>query len=103
MRHDLRLARLAAEWIAADDRFELVDEPQLSVVAFRSKAREGESENARSARDLELMEATLADGTCMLSTTVQRGRTALRLVVMNHRTTEADVRRSVDRIRELAG
>ncbi len=103
VRHDLRLARLAAKWIAADDRFELVDEPQLTVVAFRLRAREGESEDARSARDLALMEATLADGTCMLSTTVQGGRTALRLVVMNHRTTDADVRRSVDRIRELAG
>ncbi|MFN8178261.1 MAG: aminotransferase class V-fold PLP-dependent enzyme [bacterium] len=99
---DLRLARLAAEQLAADARLELVDPPQLSVVAFRHRARAGESEASRAARDLALMEATLADGTLMLSTTVTGGRTALRLVVMNHRTTEDDVRRSVTRIRELA-
>ncbi len=39
----------------------------------------------------------------MLSSTVLEGRTALRLVVMNHRTTEEEVRRSVGRIVELAG
>jgi hypothetical protein len=49
------------------------------------------------------MDATLRDGTLMLSTTAIRGRTALRLVVMNHRTSEADVRHSVAKIRELAG
>jgi glutamate/tyrosine decarboxylase-like PLP-dependent enzyme len=100
---DLRLARLAADLLREDPRFELVDEPQLSVVAFRQRVREGETEAARSARDLALMEATLADGTCMLSTTVTGGRTAVRLVVMNHRTGEEDVRRSVARVRELAG
>jgi glutamate/tyrosine decarboxylase-like PLP-dependent enzyme len=99
---DLRLARVAAELIAADDRFELVNPPQLSVVAFRHRARAGESEDERAARDLALMEATLADGALMLSTTVTGGRTALRMVVMNHRTTEADVRFSVFRIRELS-
>jgi hypothetical protein len=48
------------------------------------------------------MERTLADGTSMLSSTIVAGRSALRLVVMNHRTTEADVRRTVRRVRELA-
>ena len=99
---DLRLARLAADLIEEDARLELVDRPQLSVVAFRHRARAGEEETARAERDRALMEATLADGALMLSTTVTGGRTALRLVVMNHRTTEADVRRSVARIRELA-
>jgi glutamate/tyrosine decarboxylase-like PLP-dependent enzyme len=99
---DLRLARLAASLLEEDPRFELVDAPQLSVVAFRHRPRAGESEDARSARDTALMEATLADGTLMLSTTEIAGRGAVRFVVMNHRTTAADVRRSVARIRELA-
>ena len=100
---DLRLARLAADLLREDERFELTDEPQLSIVAFRHRAKDGETEAVRAARDLALMEATLADGTCMLSTTVTGDRTALRLVVMNHRTGEGDVRRSVACVRELAG
>jgi glutamate/tyrosine decarboxylase-like PLP-dependent enzyme len=99
---DLRFARLAAALLADDPRFEIVDPPQLSVVAFRHVARDGEGEDERAARDVELMERTLADGTSMLSSTIVAGRSALRLVVMNHRTTEADVRLTVRRVRELA-
>jgi glutamate/tyrosine decarboxylase-like PLP-dependent enzyme len=99
---DLRLARLAAALLADDSRFEIVDPPQLSVVAFRHVARDGEGEDERAARDVALMERTLADGTSMLSSTIVAGRSALRLVVMNHRTTESDVRRTVRRVRELA-
>ncbi len=99
---DFRLARLAADLLRAENRFELVDEPQLTVVAFRHRARDGESEPDRAARDLALMERTLAGGDLMMSTTVTAGRTALRFVVMNHRTTETDVRRSVASILELA-
>lgn len=98
---DMRLARLAAELLAEDERLEVPGPPQLSVVAFRVRAREGESEERRALRDDALMEDTLADGTMMLSTTRVGGRSAVRLVVMNHRTTERDVRRSVARIREL--
>jgi len=38
----------------------------------------------------------------MLSTTTLDRRTTLRLVVMNHRTSEADIRHSVAQIRRLA-
>ncbi len=97
---DLRLARLAAQLLAEDDRLE-VDEPVLSVVTFRHRPRIGESESDRGARDTELMEKTLDDGQLMLSTTILGEQNTLRLVVMNHRTTEADIRRSVKRIRDF--
>jgi glutamate/tyrosine decarboxylase-like PLP-dependent enzyme len=99
---DLRLARLAADLLAEDPRLEIVAPPELSVVAFRHRARPGEPENDRAARDLRLMDATLREGAMMLSTTRIGGRSAVRLVVMNHRTSEEHVRRSVARIRELA-
>lgn len=99
---DLSLARLAAELLAADRRFELLARPALSIVAFRHAPLAGETEDDRAARDRRLMDTTLRDGTLMLSTTRVRGRSTLRLVVMNHRTTADDVRRSVARIRELA-
>ena len=63
--------------------------------------RDGEDESQRAARDTALMEATLEDGQLMLSTTMLEGISTLRLAVMNHRTTESDIRRSVVRICQL--
>jgi aromatic-L-amino-acid decarboxylase len=99
---DLRLARLTAQLIEQDPRFEIVQEPVLSVVAFRMRARSGESEDERARRDVELMERSLASGKTMLSSTRLGGRSALRLVVQNHRTTEDDVRHTVRVLGELA-
>jgi glutamate/tyrosine decarboxylase-like PLP-dependent enzyme len=98
---DMRLARLAARLLREDTRFE-VDEPVLSIVTFRHRTQNGETEARRSGRDTDLMEAILADGHLMLSTTVLDGRNTLRLVVMNHRTTETEIRKSVQRILFLA-
>jgi glutamate/tyrosine decarboxylase-like PLP-dependent enzyme len=99
---DIRLAAVAANLLREDPRIEIVREPELSVVAFRLRARNGEDEGARARRDAVLMERTLASGEMMLSTTYVQGRNCLRLTVMNHRTREEDVRRSVRVIRELA-
>mgnify|MGYP002624121236 CR=1 FL=1 len=98
---DLRLARLAAALLAEGNQFEVL-EPELSVVAFRHRGRVGEAEAERALRDSALLEATLADGELMLSSTVLDGINTLRLVVMNHRTTEIDIQRSVGRIRHFA-
>lgn len=98
--HDLRLARLAAQLLGQDDRLEVL-EPGLSIVPFRHRLRDGEDESQRAARDTALMEATLEDGQLMLSTTMLEGISTLRLAVMNHRTTESDIRRSVVRICQL--
>ena len=97
---DMRLARLAARLLGEDSRLE-VDVPDLSVVTFRHRLREAEEEVQRAARDTALMEATLASGELMLSTTTLQGRSSLRLVVMNHRTNESEIRRSVTGIRAL--
>ena len=95
---DMRLAHLAARLLGEDSRLE-VDVPDLSVVTFRHRLREAEEEAQRAARDTALMEATLASGELMLSTTTLQGRSSLRLVVMNHRTSESEIRRSVTGIR----
>ena len=97
---DMRLARMAAELLSADDRFDVIP-PELSVVGFRHRLRAGESESDRSERDAALMQRILDSGDLMLSTTLINARSTLRMVVMNHRTTEADIRFSVGRIREF--
>ena len=53
----------------------------------------------RAARDTELMERTLEEGEVMISSTLLDDRSALRFVVQNHRTTETEIRRSIDAIR----
>lgn len=98
---DMRLARLAAKLLGEDERLE-VDKVTLSVVTFRHRVARGETESARAKRDEALMEATLASGELLLSSTVLAGRSTLRLVVLNHRTSAQDIQQSVSKIRELA-
>lgn len=90
VREDLRLCRLARELLGADPRIEIVTEPILSVFAFAVAG--GEAAGKR------LVERLLADGHTMLSSTRVTDRFVLRFCVVNHRTTEADIRSSVQRI-----
>ena len=90
---DVRLARLARRLLGELPQVELYAPCPLSVTTF-TLAGDDDSSRAQS-----LMEATLDEGEIMLSTTDFSGRTVLRFVVMNHRTTEAEVRRSIECIR----
>ncbi len=98
---DMQLARLAARLLQEDDRFEVVP-PTLSVVGFRHRPRQGESEAERAARDHRLLQRLRDEGDVVLSSTLSAGRSLLRLVVLNHRTTETEIRYSVSRIRNSA-
>ena len=100
---DLRLARLAERLLSEMPALEIVCPAELSVVTFRSRTRSGETEASRAARDTAIMERTLASGELMISSTDLAGRSALRLVVLNHRTTEDEVRRSVAAIARVVG
>ena len=93
VREDVRLCRLACELMRADARVEIVTEPVLGVFTFR--LRTGERATAA------CMERVLADGFLMLSSSRVRGGYVLRWCVANHRTTEADVRESVQRVSML--
>ena len=93
IRQDLRLCRLARDLLVEDPRIHIVAEPQLSVVCF---AVEGGEDAGK-----KLMHDILEDGFLMLSTSQVNGEYTLRLCVLNHRTTEQDVRDSVARIRQL--
>jgi glutamate/tyrosine decarboxylase-like PLP-dependent enzyme len=99
---DLRLARCAEGLLAQVPELEIVCPAELSVVTFRTRARSGETEPARAARDTAIMERTLESGELMISSTLLGGRTALRLVVLNPRTTEEEIRRSVGSIAAFA-
>jgi aromatic-L-amino-acid/L-tryptophan decarboxylase len=94
----LALARRAFEQLAGDPLFELVDEPQLSVVAFRLRAPDGEADRLSA----ELLRRVNERRRVFLSSTRIHGRYALRICVLSFRTHEDRVQDAVDALREEA-
>jgi aromatic-L-amino-acid/L-tryptophan decarboxylase len=97
LQEKLDLARWAYEQLRADPLFEMVDEPQLSVVAFRLRGG-GEAD----ARGAELLHRVNARGRVFLSSTRLAGRYVLRICVLSFRTHEDRVRDAVQALREEA-
>jgi glutamate/tyrosine decarboxylase-like PLP-dependent enzyme len=96
IRKDIRLCQLAHDLLQQDPRVEIVSGPQLSMFCFAVGA--GPAGEAMGQR---LMQDILEDGYLMLSSSRIDGRYVLRFCVLNHRTTDADIRGSVARIRKL--
>jgi aromatic-L-amino-acid decarboxylase len=94
----LALARWAYDELRLDPRFEMVDEPQLSVVAFRLRARGADAERSSA----ELMRRVNERRRVFLSSTRLDGRHTLRLCVLSFRTHEDRVRDAVVALREEA-
>jgi aromatic-L-amino-acid decarboxylase len=86
IRSGIALAQHVADLVAADERFELVTEPALSLVVFRLRAGDEPT--------LAAMEAVNASGEAYLSHTTVEGRAAIRLAVGSWRTTPDDVDRT---------
>lgn len=90
---DLRLCRLARDLLDEDERVRIATEPSMSIFTFEVEGGEPAGR--------ELLERILEDGYLMLSSSRVRDRFVLRFCVVNHRTTEEDLRTSVARIRDL--
>jgi aromatic-L-amino-acid decarboxylase len=95
---NLRQARLLAELIREDPRLELLVEPQLSAVCFRHLPP---SAAAAAAHNAALAAAISADGRILLAAATVDGVPCLRACIVNHRTTEDDVRAIVTVVCEL--
>lgn len=76
-------AQELADWIRADERFEISAPHPLSLVCFRLRA--SDEENKR------LMDAVNETGTAFLSHTVLNGKFVLRLAIGNIKTTRGDL------------
>jgi aromatic-L-amino-acid/L-tryptophan decarboxylase len=94
IREHVRLARLFASWIEADSDWEVVAPYPFSVVCFRRRGEDAENE--------ALHQKVNGTGEVFLSHTRLNGRYVLRLAVGNLRTTEADVERAWELLREAA-
>ncbi len=86
---NLAQARLLADLLSGDERFELLAEPSLSVVCFRRAWGDPEAEEGH---NRALARALARDGRVLMAPATADGRTWLRACLVNHRTTEDDVR-----------
>ena len=76
----------------------MLDEPQLSVVAFRLRGPAAEAD----ARGAELLRRVNARGRVFLSSTRIDGRYVLRICVLSFRTHEDRIRDAITALREEA-
>lgn len=79
LREKLQLARDAADRIERCPRLELVDRPQLSIVAFRLRDRDNRAQT-------ELLDRVNARGRVFLSSTLIDEKVVLRICVLSFRT-----------------
>jgi aromatic-L-amino-acid/L-tryptophan decarboxylase len=93
IREALRLAELFEGWVRDEPGWELCAPRPFSVVCFRAEGPDEENE--------ALLERANASGELFISHTRLDGRYVLRLAVGSERTTEEDVQRAWDVLREL--
>jgi len=75
--------------------WEIVTPANMAVLCFRYSA-------GSDAFHLRLVQALLDDGSALITSTVLRGRTVLRTCTINPRTTQADIRTTLERLDFLA-
>ena len=97
---DITLARHMAELVRASDDLELLAEPSLSICCFRH-APPGVPSVELDEHNERLLEAIQRDGRAYLSNATIDGKLALRACITNFRTTERDVARTLELVREL--
>jgi len=92
IREHVRLAQLFASWVEAEPGWEVAAPHPFSTVCFRHTGFDS----------FELARAATATGELYVAATRLRGLDVIRLAIGNARTTEADVRRSWEVLRECA-
>ena len=91
----LDLARLVCERVAASDVLALMAPPSLGIVCFRRRFP-GLDDDEEDGHNAGLVVALEQSGLGLVSSTMLRGRYALRVCVLNHTTTAADIDRLMD-------
>jgi len=100
IRDHLRLAKLLADWIRNDKRFELSAPIVMGVVCFRFK--DGGDDRKTDGINSEIVERINASGRAYLTQTKLHGRTVMRIGLGNVLTTEQHLRNAWEMIQETA-
>lgn len=95
--HDVAMARFLADEVRARPDLELLAEPVLSIVGFRCRP-EGAAlpEAALDRLNRQVVNRLVGSGAFFLAPTILKGRTALRVAIVNFRTREDDLRALVE-------
>jgi glutamate/tyrosine decarboxylase-like PLP-dependent enzyme len=96
----IELGDVAEAALREAPEIEILSPATLGIVCFRVRGPDA-SEERLEALNRGIQDTVVAEGTAMMSSTRLRGRFALRLCILNYRSTETDVRAVVDRIVEL--
>ena len=95
--HDVAMARALADTLSAHGDFELLAPPVLSIVGFRYRpAGRGLGEPVLDRLNRQIVNRLVGSGAFFLAPTLLKGRTAMRVAIVNFRTREEDVRALVD-------
>lgn len=97
----INLAEETERMLRADPRYEIVTPAQLGIVTFVPRS-EGLGLAERNAWIQRTVDAVLADGYAMMTSTTVFGRNVLRMCLINPKTTEEDVRRTLSLVAEIA-
>jgi glutamate/tyrosine decarboxylase-like PLP-dependent enzyme len=81
----LRLAQQFADWVRQSGHFELVLDPQLTIVNFRVK---GIAESEVAAANAAIVDEVTRDGRRWISQTIAGGRNVIRMMVISYLTSE---------------
>jgi aromatic-L-amino-acid decarboxylase len=101
VRRDVGFARRLADRARAEDRLELLAEPELSIVCFRYVPEGGGSAARLDELNNRVLQVLRRDTPYVPSSTRVGGRFALRPCYVNPRTTEADVDGLADAVLEI--
>jgi len=93
-------ALAAQAQVEADPRLELVTPASLGVLTFRRRGAPDEPTIATDRRNGAIVKALAASGQVLVTSTVIRGRYAIRMCVLNHTTEDEDVAFAIDRVAE---
>jgi glutamate/tyrosine decarboxylase-like PLP-dependent enzyme len=97
----MELAETAERRLRESGRWEIVSPAAMGIVAFGYRI-EGVDGTESDALNRRIAERSFADGHALLSTTLLRDRTVLRLCTINPRTTDVDITGTITRLEELA-
>ncbi len=97
----IALARQTEARIREERALELLAPPSLGILCFRYRGDESLSNARLDELNERIQRAVVEPGFAMISSTRLRGRFSLRFCILNIRTTQEDLDRTLDRILEL--
>lgn len=100
IRRDIERAAFLVQLIKKDEQLELMAPAPLSIVCFRFK-KNGTPDKELDMLNNKIIQKVEKDGRIFLTGTKIKGRTALRMCFINHRTTINDVETSANVIKEM--